>query len=211
MSIRRGIRGWRAGVALVVLCGVMAGCSPNSRGPDDPTSRPSETVSPSATLPPTPTPTPTVEGVLADGVKPDRPAAFGEPPTVDGAIAVLTYFLKLYPYAQNTGDLEDIRALSHPECIFCTSVIDSIEELGTFGLISVGGGIRVEDATGTQIDPGRWFTVDLRALEAASQELRADGSVAKEFQASTHAISAAVIFEDGAWKIRELEHDKVVP
>lgn len=195
----------------MALSGVVAGCSPNATARDDSTARPSVSVSPSPTPTSTPTSTPTVDGVLADGVKPDRPAALDEPPTVDGAVAVLTYFLKLYPYAQNTGDLADIRALSHPECIFCTSVIGSIEGLGTKGLHSVGGAVRIEDATGSEVTPGRWFSVDLRALEGAQQELRADGSVAKEYEASAYTMNAAVIFENGDWKIRALSHEEIKP
>jgi hypothetical protein len=210
MSNRRGIRCWRACMALVALSGVVAGCSPDTAEPGDRTAGPSVSRSATPAPTPTPTPTPTVEGVLADGVKPERPTALDEPPTIDGAIAVLTYYLKLYPYAQNTGDLADIRSLSHPECAFCTSVIDSIEELGTLGLHSIGGAVLVEDATGTEVTPGRWFSVDLRTMEAASQELRADGSVAEEFAASVYTMNAALIYEEGAWKLRELSHEEIV-
>ena len=55
-------------------------------------------------------------------VKPERPAALDEPPSVEGAVAVAEYFLLLYPYVYATGDLADWNALSHPECIFCASV-----------------------------------------------------------------------------------------
>ncbi len=44
--------------------------------------------------PPAPTPTPAPTNDVT--VKPERPAALDEPPSVDGAVAVAEYFLELY-------------------------------------------------------------------------------------------------------------------
>ena len=68
---------------------------------------------------------------------PDRPAAMDEVST-DGAIAAATYFLQLYPYAYNTGDLTEWKALSHPECMFCASVVDNVTAMHEQGHRSEG-------------------------------------------------------------------------
>lgn len=210
MSIRRGIRGWRAGVALAALSGVVAGCSPGTSAPDDPTPRQSASVSPSAT--PTPTPTPTVEGVLADGVKPERPGALDEAPTVAGAIAVLNYFLLLVPYAQNTSDLADFAALSHPDCEFCSSVMEGVNELDRRGHHAEGGGYLLTDASVVEVDPGRWYSVDLTLREEPSRDVDKYGTQIRDYpDRSTSRVNAVVLFEGGKWSVRGVAHESVTP
>lgn len=113
----------RVGVALAIVVGLAVGptvgCTPDP-GPT-PSTSPSAVDSPSPTVTPTPTPTPDAS------VKPERPAAMDEV-SAAGAEAVAVYFLQLYAYVYATNDLTEWRALSHPECIFCASVITNVEE-----------------------------------------------------------------------------------
>jgi hypothetical protein len=169
-------------------------------------------ISTTVTPIPTPTPTPTVEGVLADGEKPARPAALDEPPTIEGSIAVISYFLQLFPYAQNTGDLTEVRALSHPECVFCASVIEGVEGLAAREQRSIGGAVRIEDVSALALDPDRWFTVKLTLHEAPSQEVMANGFVVNNFaDEKEYLVDAVVLFENGAWSIRGVDHELVAP
>ncbi|HEX7804612.1 MAG TPA: DUF6318 family protein, partial [Cellulomonas sp.] len=85
------------------------------------------TVAPSpaqSAAPATPSPTSTP--------KPGRPAAM-DTVNLEGAIATATYFLDLYPYVANSGDLEDWKTLSHPECIFCRGVTTEVERMFSVG------------------------------------------------------------------------------
>ena len=89
------MRWWsgRRGRALIVapvagLALVLAGCTDATPVAPVTTTSPPAVVTPSAT--PTPTPTPTVAPAQDVTVKPERPAALDEPPSVDGAVAVAT-------------------------------------------------------------------------------------------------------------------------
>ena len=205
MSIRRGI------VPGLLAVGLIVGCSPEVKAPDDPTSGPSVTVSPSPSPTPTPTPTPSAAGVLADGVKPTRPAALDQPATGAGAIEVLTYYLLLVPYAQNAGDLQDLSALSHPDCQFCSSVVDGVTEMANRKEHAEGGAYHLADAAVMEVDVGRWFSVDVTLHEEPSRDVDRYGGVIREYPEGTNTVNAVVVFEAGEWKIRGLAHEKIAP
>lgn len=146
-----GSRPLARALATVLLIGpTLAACAPG--GPDGPpreapwgttaTATVSPAASPSSTpasaSPTTPVANPTL-GPLPDGVAPARPAALDQPPTLEGAKAVATYFLLLYPYAYQTGDLSAWNALAHPDCNFCASVRTHVSEATSVGRHTVGG------------------------------------------------------------------------
>lgn len=97
----------------VLALGTLAACTSNDPG-DPPTSSP-HTASATPTLTPTPPPTPTPEAATP----PERP----DMSTVDAEAAkdLAVYFLRLYPYVYATGDVTEWKAVSHPECIFCSA------------------------------------------------------------------------------------------
>lgn len=88
---------------------------------------------------------------------------------VEGAKAAAQYFLSLYPYAYNTGDLTEWRAMSHPECIFCASVIENVEALHAQGGYQTGGEITWLSIEARNGELGEFF-VDIRAEEAPALE-----------------------------------------
>ena len=143
--LRRNRRiAWTSGVAtflvVVVALGAglrsrpsgLAGVEPLAPAPLPTTATPSPSVTPAESPTPTPSPTPTETPVVDVTVKPERPAALDEPPSVEGAVAVAEYFLLLFPYVNATGDLSDWSALSHADCIYCTNVAARVNE--KFGL-----------------------------------------------------------------------------
>ncbi|GAA3807476.1 DUF6318 family protein [Cellulomonas soli] len=203
---RSRVAGARIAAALA-LAAALTSCTANADDSPSPTTAP--TVSASAT--PVASATPTSDGgFLADGVKPERPAALDEGPSIDGAIAASTYYLALVPYAQNTGDLADALLLSHADCVFCSGFIGAVEEANTSGGHSEGGAITISDTSGTEIDLGRWFSVHLRLTQQPSRDLSADGSVIADFpETKTYETDLAVIFESGGWSIREVSLEQV--
>src|SRR5665648_726818 len=143
-AMRRGTTTRRAMSALVAVGCVaglgagVAGCS----GDPGPTTTTTVTVTvteePSPSTTPTPTPTPDAS------VKPERPAAMDVADSA-GAEAAAVYFLQLFPYVFATGDLDEYRALSHPECIYCTNVIAGVQEIIAAERHSVGGLEQISD------------------------------------------------------------------
>ncbi|MGY4644097.1 DUF6318 family protein [Cellulomonas sp. URHB0016] len=198
-----------------VACAALAGCTGEEPGLRPAPSTAAPWLTESATPTPTPTfrtpaPTPGVLAALPDGVKPERPAALDQAPTPEGAISVLEFYLQLFPYAQNTGDAQDLRALSHPECVFCASVIDGVDRLTARNEHAVGGGLTLTDATSTEVDPGRWFSVHLRMAEGPSQELSQSGTLIKDYPGTLmYDVEAAVVHDGSAWSVRELSHKTV--
>src|SRR5665647_2796040 len=95
----------------------VAGCS----GDPGPTTTTTPTPTPTVTEEPSPSPTPTPTPTPDASVKPERPAAMDVADSA-GAEAAVVYFLQLLPYAFATNGLEELRAIGHPECVYCTSV-----------------------------------------------------------------------------------------
>jgi hypothetical protein len=179
-----------AGIVVVgALASALAGCTTSATA--DPTPSSPSTQVPAATSTPTPTPSPTSTPL------PTRPAAM-DAVTVDGAIAAVTYFLDLVPYALSSGDVTQLKELSHPACIFCKSITDDAENMRTNGEHQDGTAMRVLSARGSEVNPGYWFSVDAQVEQGSWQILDASGStVQSEPTAQTFAMNFAVVHEDG--------------
>ena len=202
--MRRGTTTRRAISALVAL-GCVGGLGAGVTGC---TSRPGPTTTPTPTVTeePTPSPTPTPTPAPDASVKPERPAAMDVADSA-GAEAAAVYFLQLFPYVFATGDLEDYRALSHPECIYCTSVTDGVETMFAARQHSVGGLNTISAVSSTEVDPGRWWSVDVDLVQAPSQTLDVNGTVIEDFPDTVgYHMDIAVVYETDRWVVRELSH-----
>ena len=104
------------------------------------TSRPS-TADSAASVPATPSQSPTWEPV-----RPDTTKAEG----LDGAMATAMYFLTLYPYVYQTGDLSEWNAMSQPDCQFCANVSANVADLHASGGRTEGGEVALEGAPAIQ-------------------------------------------------------------
>jgi Family of unknown function (DUF6318) len=190
------------GVALAVTMavGLLGGCSFARAEPSATSTSAGPTVAASPTLVATPSPTTTP--------KPERPAAM-DAATVDGAVAAVTYFMELYPYAYNTGDVTQLKELSHPECIFCKSVTDHAQQMHMRGEHQEGTTTRVLSSHGTEVNPGYWFSVDARVQQGGWQVLDAGGRVVEsDLATKTYAMNFAVIHQDGHWIVRESDNTR---
>ncbi|WP_315097041.1 DUF6318 family protein [uncultured Cellulomonas sp.] len=189
-------------VAPVTALILLAGCT---GGP--PTAPESSTPPPIESTPsPTPTPTPTVPPSVDVTVKPERPAALDEPPSVDGAVAVAEYFALLYPYVYATGELAEWRALSDPDCNFCASVDSNVVAMFANGRRSAGGSISVVEATGEEINPGASYTAQLATVQQPSSTVNADGTVFESFPDTTRTRWSMVVhWRNEAWTIRGVD------
>ncbi|MEE6295277.1 DUF6318 family protein [Georgenia wangjunii] len=189
-------RGARAIVVPAIVAVLGVGCSndatpsPIASGPEPTTSRASGT--PSATPSPGPT----------DWPAPERPASMDRDDVV-GAKAAAQYFIELYPYVYATGDLDEWRAMSHEECVFCESVEANVVELHSEGGYGTGGEIVVEDVRASEPNQEtEFFRVGLRVTEGPSAEHARDGSELATTTGGAGYYLTALTYLDGSWFVR---------
>jgi hypothetical protein len=193
------------GVALAVALavGLLGGCSFARAEPSaaSTSARLAATASPTPTTAPTPSPTATP--------KPERPAAM-DTVNLNGAIATAEYFLSLYPYVYNTGDLTDWKALTHPECIFCASVVANAERMHELNQHQVGTDTTVDSATGVEVDPGAWFTVDINCTQGPWSVTDDAGTVVEAGpDTNAYLMHVVVVREADTWRVREVQVDSL--
>lgn len=186
--------------AAAVAClaaGVLAACTGAAAGP--PTTPPPPTATPAPS--PTPTPTPTPDAATP----PERP----DMSAVDAATAeaVAVYFLELYPYVYATGDLTEWRALSHPECEFCASVIANVEAMVDAGHTADGGEIHA-DLTATEFVAGT-FAIGGTATQEPGGEYDANGATVSESSGGSLEFAMNIIGDAPGWLIRAVEFREV--
>lgn len=161
---------------------------------DDPTPSPTRPITETPSATPTPSP--------SRSAPPDRPEAMARD-DLAGAMAAAEYFLELYPYAYNTGDLTEWRAMSHPECIFCASVIENVEKLHSEGGFQTGGEIEWFRTAATSSEHSGQFSVDAVASQAPTHEVVGDTtSLVSEGGAATLYFD---LVRDSTWKIRGVD------
>ncbi|WP_149203558.1 DUF6318 family protein [Actinotalea subterranea] len=193
--MRRGKLGLTFAVLAVMLT---VGCT--GQAGDPPTTEP---PSPSVTPSPTPTPTPTPEAAIP----PERP----DMSQVDDATAeaVATYFLELYPYVYATRDLTEWRALSHPECEFCASVVSNVEEMSANGNRADGGILTVRDVAVAELTTGH-FSVTASATQDAGHEYDTKGNVISASEPGDYALTVVVLAQGGSWTVRGVDFETSV-
>jgi hypothetical protein len=176
---------------VVGSAGGLAGCS------GDPEPTPLPTVAEEVT--PTPTPTPTA------APKPERPAAMDVADSA-GAEAVAEYFLELYAYAYATNDLTEWRELSHPECIFCNSVIGNVEQQASDERWSDGGLPEIESITSTEVSLGL-FNVTITATQGSSDVYGPGGEVIEHADGNRSSLIFVILRSGAGWSVREVQVD----
>lgn len=185
-------------IAAAVAFGLLGGCS---FGGPDPVAV-STSAAPTVAAPPTPSPTPSPTSTP----KPERPAAMGVV-DVSGAVATATYFLELFPYALNTGDISGWNALSHPDCQFCSGLSEEVKRQAALLEHQEGLATSIAAATGTEVDPGIWFTVELDMTQGQSRIVDAAGTVLQEGPQQRSRVTMIVIRESDRWLVRGAQID----
>lgn len=124
------------------------------------------------------------------------------------AEAVAVYFLQLYPYVYATGDLTEWRELSHPECIFCASVVTNVEEMVAADQHSEGGLVTISDATAREVSEV-WWHATLVVGQEPSATVTSTGEIVEDFpDAKRYVMDLVVVQEEGQWRVREAEHSE---
>ena len=125
---------------------------------------------------------------------------------VEGAKAAAQYFLSLYPYAYNTGDLTEWKAMSHPDCVFCASVIENVEALHAQGGYEIGGDLTFESVTGSDpVDGNAFFGVDVTVIQGPGVKYGVSGAEIETFDGErAMAYFALAPSSETTWLVREV-------
>lgn len=209
-SPRDGSRAWAPVVTPVlalsllwalVACGRGGGVAQGSAGPPDSAESVSASASPTSDLPADQAAE--REAALAMPA-PQRPENMDENSS-EGAIATATYVVQLYPYVYATGDLEQWKAMSQQDCLFCNSVITNVGKLH-----EAGGWISPWTHTITRtdyLDPGpdsEYSQVDIVFDQEASYSYDGTGAPPDVSEPATGTLlMLAMKYVDGHWAIRE--------
>lgn len=123
--------------AALLTAGSLAACTSGSTSEAADASSTTPTIAATAT--PSTAPTPTLSPELANlrekalsMPEPDKPEHINVD-TDAGAIETAVYFVDLYRYAFLTGDSGTLKEISDPQCIFCNSTLESLDELAADG------------------------------------------------------------------------------
>ena len=135
---------------------------------------------------------------------PERPGNMDED-SPEGAVATGSYFVQLYPYVYATGDLEQWRAMTRQDCLFCGSVITNVTSLHESGGWRDPWSQNIVKTTYLDPGPGSEYSrVDVTFDREATYTY--DGTGAEPEVAEPHSgtvIIFAMKYVEGHWVIRE--------
>ena len=123
----------------------------------------------------------------------------------NGAAAAAVYFIELYGYVLQTGDLTEWNAMSFPQCQFCSSVHRSITSVYEAGGHIEGGSLSAEVIAVHELDGFiGGYPIDLRVTQQSSSAYSADGTVTEATAISTKSGRFYTVFVNGAWQIADV-------
>lgn len=186
----------RAALAAMVLLLLASGCSDGDPSPRDPSS----TWSPTGKME-----TPT--SAAPDPVEPELPAAAKEA-TEAGARAFIEYYWELINYAQVTGDVKALKAVSGPNCDGCKAGIRGVRDLYTEGGHVEGGDYTVHLDKVNRLnssDPSiSAFEAKISATSDEQVVVAGDGGTTTN-PAATSVVVVAVAWIGSGWRLEAMQ------
>ncbi|HEY8719782.1 DUF6318 family protein [Pengzhenrongella sp.] len=144
-----------------------------------------------------PTPSPTANVVA----KPERPMAMARTDEV-GAAAAARYFLSLYPYVMQSGDVAEWDAMTFASCDFCTEISNVAKQYAKNKDTFVGGEIKVTDLRVLPIDEEiRGYPIDVSILQDRSVRTNSKGVVVENGLGEDRSIRMDTLYFSGDWVI----------
>jgi len=123
----------------------------------------------------------------------------------NGAAAAALYFIELYGYVLQTGDLTEWNAMSFPDCQFCTAIHKSISSVYEGGGHIEGGSLSAEVLAVHELDEFiGGYPIDLRVTQQPSSAYSAVGTETDSTAVSTKSGRFYTVFVNGAWQIAEV-------
>ena len=122
--------------------------------------------------------------------------------TPAGAAAAARYFIELYGYVLQTGDLTEWDAMSFPTCDYCTTFrAHIIEAYGSGGSIE-GGDISAEVVAVHDLDELiGGYPVDVRVSQAQTVRRDAGGVTIETLAAKTTMMQFETVFRGTSWTV----------
>ena len=119
-----------------------------------------------------------------------------------GAIAAAKYYLGLYLYVHETGDLTKWEAMALPGCDYCDSVGTTVSELFSEGGHYKMGKLEfVADPVADFVEGFHIWDVTLRVTIGKSQVFNAEGEVTEEYPATRNKLVVGVVHQGGEWRV----------
>ncbi|WP_155859479.1 DUF6318 family protein [Cellulomonas sp. KRMCY2] len=135
---------------------------------------------------------------------PVRPAEMERSDEV-GAAAAAEYFLRLFPYVMQSGDLEEWALISTTDCEFCSTVRGWVEDFAAADEDYAGGDVTV---AGVHVFPQDavlgGYTVQLEFTQADARVAGPDGVVTRSVEAYGEYAFVDVIRSQTGWVLVEL-------
>lgn len=194
--------GWCVPSGVVLL--VLAGC-----GSDDDEPRPGVTASASASATAEPTGVSATPTITPEPLpEPTRPPDMDRD-DIQGATAAAVYFMEIYTYMYQTGDIGTWESASLASCNFCSASAGHVSELYGSSGRAEGGGFAVNDIVAAEpTSDYSHYRVMLIGVEEPSVELSSEGDVLQELSGATGSYNFAVLVRDGEWRIGGVSVDE---
>lgn len=179
-------------VVLTVVVAAVSGCSGASSSSSVPLPTPTVTTPPSTSPVPSPSPSPTL------------PVA-AQQPTREGAEAFATYFFAVYNYALWVRDPAPLRAISDLNCVYCNSVITSVQSMRGKRTTVEGGRMYVNTAVAAPGTPEERIIVNLVVSQDPGHTLSDTGAVLGKNAGTKYGrVDIAVRWTSGHWMIQNV-------
>ncbi len=122
--------------------------------------------------------------------------------TPSGAAAAATYFIELYGYVLQTGDLTEWDAMSFPACDYCTDTRDYVASAYAAGETFEGSEIsakvlQIHDLN--ELVGG--YPVDLRVTQGPTTRRDASGTTIESGEAWTEIMRFQTVFYGDSWTV----------
>jgi len=187
---------------LVAGAALLVGCSPEpGTAPSPPTTSPRATASAAASPAPSPTPTPTMP---APAPSPTPPPEMSRDDEV-GAVAAATYFLtELYTYTLTSQDTTAWLAMSHAECLYCKSVVSTVDAERAAEVITTPGSLAVTSNSAEASNP-LVYGVKLDISVGRAVQRSRLGVVLGDVQPEEVTMGAVVVWQVDRWIVRGVD------
>jgi hypothetical protein len=168
----------------------LAACTDDETPPQQTTTAPtaSSTATPSPTLTPPTAPKPR--------------------PTPKNAEAFVRYFWKVHNYAYATLDVEPFKAISEPDCTFCSATIEDIRGLLQAGTRTDGSRIRVVIASAPPIKVTTGIIVATVISQDPGRVVRSDGTERRVPAMSKRQAHTSLNWSESKWLVADVAIDK---
>lgn len=213
MTSHRISRSARSGGAVALLAAAalfLAGCAGGSPSPGATPDAPQSSARVASTPTPTATPTstPAYKPASASGPAQNVPLpvlpAVAKTETKEGLEAFAKYWFALLSYAYETGDIEPLKAVSGPDCVFCNGLVKNVRNAWTEDKWISGGKVQTPAITAHVRENEPWQAT-VQVIQSEVSIHKSDGTLVQDPTKAINTGSQAVAtFGPDGWTLIEL-------